>query len=120
MRQIGRLACLAAAGLFVVASARAQKAPAAKPAAAKSSAAAPKIEISPETKDAGTVAKGQMVEATFVVKNTGGSDLMISDARPSCGCTVASFDKIIKPGAEGKIQSSVDTKSFSGPISSSQ
>jgi hypothetical protein len=124
MRQIGRLACLVALGLFVVAALEAQKAPAAKapaakPAAAKSSAAAPKIEISPETKDAGTVAKGQMVEATFIVKNTGGSDLMISDARPSCGCTVASFDKIIKPGAEGKIQSSVDTKSFSGPISKS-
>ena len=44
---------------------------------------------------------------------------MISDARPSCGCTVASFDKVIKPGAEGKVHSSVDTKSFSGPISKS-
>ncbi len=123
MRQIGRLACLAAAGLFVVTALEAQKAPApkvapvAKPAAAK--AAAPKIEISPETKDAGTVAKGQLVEATFVVKNSGGSDLVISDARPSCGCTVASFDKLIKPGQEGKIHSSVDTKSFSGPISKS-
>jgi hypothetical protein len=44
---------------------------------------------------------------------------VISDARPSCGCTVASFDRVIKPGAEGKIHSSVDTKSFSGPISKS-
>ena len=49
----------------------------------------------------------------------GGSDLVISDARPGCGCTVASFDKVIKPGAEGKVQTSVDTKSFSGPISKS-
>jgi len=124
MRQIGRLACLAVAGLFVVTALQAQKAPAAKAPVAKAPAskplaAAPKIEISPETKDAGTVAKGQLVEATFVVKNSGGSDLIISDARPSCGCTVASFDKIIKPGQEGKIHSSVDTKSFSGPISKS-
>ena len=44
---------------------------------------------------------------------------MITDARPGCGCTVASFDKVIKPGAEGKVQTSVDTKSFSGPISKS-
>jgi Protein of unknown function (DUF1573) len=117
MRQFARLACLAAAGLFVVAGLEAQK-PAAKP-ASKAAATAPKMEISPETKDAGTVAKGQVVEAVFVVKNTGGSDLVISDARPSCGCTVASFDKVIKPGAEGKIQSRVDTKSFSGPISKS-
>ena len=125
MRSLGRLACLAAAGLFVVTALEAQKpapkpAPvAAKPAAAAKSTASPKIEISPETKDAGTVAKGQMVEATFVVHNGGGSDLVISDARPSCGCTVASFDKVIKPGQDGKIQSSVDTKSFSGPISKS-
>jgi hypothetical protein len=119
MRQIGKLACFAVAGLFLVTALEAQKAPAGKPPAPKSLAAAPKIEISPETKDAGTVAKGQMVEAVFTVKNTGGSDLVISDARPSCGCTVASFDRVIKPGAEGKIQSSVDTKSFSGPISKS-
>jgi hypothetical protein len=117
MRQFGRLACLAVAGLFVVAGLEAQKA-SAKPAGVKA-AAAPKIEVLPETKDAGTVAKGQVVQATFVVKNGGGSDLVISDARPSCGCTVTSFDKVIKPGAEGKIVSSVDTKSFSGPISKS-
>lgn len=117
MRQFARMACLAAAGLFVVAGLEAQK-PAGKP-ASKAAATAPKMEIAPETKDAGTVAKGQVVEAVFVVKNTGGSDLVISDARPSCGCTVASFDKVIKPGSEGKIHSSVDTKSFSGPISKS-
>jgi hypothetical protein len=118
MRQFGRLACLAVAGLLVVAGLEAQKAPA-KPAGVKAAAAAPKIEVLPETKDAGTVAKGQVVQATFAVRNGGGSDLIISDARPSCGCTVASFDKLIKPGAEGKIVSNVDTKSFSGPISKS-
>ena len=118
MRQLGRLACLAVAGLFVVAGLEAQKAPA-KPAVVKAAASAPKIEVLPETKDAGTVAKGQVVQATFAVRNGGGSDLIISDARPSCGCTVASFDKVIKPGAEGKIVSNVDTKSFSGPISKS-
>lgn len=118
MRQFARLACLAVAGLFVVAGLEAQAAKG-KPPAPKPLAAAPKMEISPETKDAGTVAKGQVVDAVFVVKNSGGSDLIISDARPSCGCTVASFDKVIKPGGEGKIQSSVDTKSFSGPISKS-
>jgi hypothetical protein len=118
MRQYARLASLAMAGLFVVAGLEAQAAKG-KPPAPRPLAAAPKMEVSPETKDAGTVAKGQVVDAVFVVKNTGGSDLIISDARPSCGCTVASFDKIIKPGTEGKIHSSVDTKSFSGPISKS-
>ena len=118
MRQLGRLACLAVAGLFVMSTVEAQK-PAVAKAPAKATSASPKIEVLPETKDAGTVAKGHVVDATFVVKNTGGADLVISDARPSCGCTVASFDRVIKPGAEGKIHSSVDTKSFSGPISKS-
>jgi hypothetical protein len=118
MRQYARLAGLAMAGLFVVAGLEAQAAKS-KPPAPRPLAAAPKMEVSAETKDAGTVAKGQVVDAVFTVKNTGGSDLIISDARPSCGCTVASFDKIIKPGGEGKIHSSVDTKSFSGPISKS-
>lgn len=125
MRHIGKYACFALAALLAAASAQAQKAPAKtepKPAAQKAPAkavAAPKIEVIPETKDAGTVAKGQVIETTFLVKNNGGSDLVISDARPGCGCTVASFDKVIKPGEEGKVKTSVDTKSFSGPISKS-
>lgn len=118
MRQFARLACLAVAGLAVVAALEAQAAKA-KPPAPKSLVAAPKMEISPETKDVGTVAKGTVIEATFVVRNAGGSDLLISDVRPSCGCSVASFDRVIKAGGEGKIVASVDTKSFSGPISKS-
>jgi len=119
MRQSGKIAGLAAAALVagaVLAFAQ-DKAPA--PPAKGAAVAGPKIEVIPETKDAGTVAKGQMIETTFVVRNSGASDLIISDARPGCGCTVASFDKVIKPGAEGKVISSVDTKNFAGPISKS-
>ena len=123
MRHIGRIACLGVALAVALvaesATAQAQK-PAAKGAAAKAAVVtAPKIEVVPETKDVGTIAKGQVIDATFVIKNNGGSDLIVSDARPSCGCTVASFDKVIKPGGEGKVVSSVDTKTFSGPISKS-
>lgn len=119
MRLIGKTAGLALAALLAgtALAVAQQKAPA--PPAKGSAVAGPKIEVIPETKDAGTVAKGQMIESTFVVKNNGASDLIISDARPGCGCTVASFDKVIKPGAEGKVVSSVDTKNFSGPISKS-
>jgi hypothetical protein len=92
---------------------------AAKPAAPGKAVAAPKVDIGQETKDVGTVPKGQVIETDFILKNIGGSDLVITDARPSCGCTVSSFDKLIKPGAEGKVHTSVDTKSFSGPISKS-
>src|SRR5262249_18628895 len=78
-----------------------------------------KISIDPMTKDAGVVAKGEKIDAVFSVKNEGTSDLVISDARPSCGCTVASFDKTIKPGQSGKITAAIDTKNFNGPITKS-
>lgn len=122
MHQMKRFACagvvLLGAALFAgTGTVSAQQK--AKSKAETKAVAAPKIEISPETKEAGTVPKGQMIQTTFVVKNAGGSDLIISDARPGCGCTVASFDKLIKPGGQGKIITSVDTKNFSGPISKS-
>src|SRR5690349_2719562 len=91
------LVALAAAPSFA-ADAPAKKAADAKPA----TVATPKIAIDPMTKDAGTVAKGEKIEAVFSVKNTGTQDLTISEARPSCGCTVASFDKTVKPGQTGK------------------
>jgi hypothetical protein len=92
---------------------------AAQPGSQAKAVSAPKIEISQETRDLGTVPKGQVIQTDFVVHNAGGSDLVITDARPSCGCTVSSFDKVIKPGTDGKVHASVDTKSFSGPISKS-
>jgi uncharacterized protein DUF1573 len=124
MRQFGRIACLALAAVVATAAMHAQQpaGKAAKPAEGKQAAkpiAAPKIDVIPETRDAGTVPKGQVIDATFVIKNTGGSDLIITDARPGCGCTVASFDKVVKAGEEGKVISHVDTKTFSGPIAKS-
>lgn len=122
MRQLVRIACIALSVIAIGAAVYAQQpatGKAAKPADTKQAAraiAAPKIDILPETKDVGVVAKGQIIDAVFTVKNTGGSDLIITDARPGCGCTVASFSKLVKPGEEGKIESHVDTKSFSGPI----
>lgn len=133
MRHVLKIGRLAFAALLTAGVALAQKPAESKPAASASPApqaaakapaagkavAAPKIDISQETKDMGTIPKGQVIETDFVIKNSGGSDLIISDARPSCGCTVSSFDKVIKPGTEGKVHTSVDTKSFSGPISKS-
>lgn len=79
-------------------------------------AAAPKLTVVEPLKDFGTVPKGEKLDWTFVVKNTGQADLQILSAEPTCGCTVADYDKVIKPGATGKISASVDTAQFSGPI----
>jgi len=77
---------------------------------------APKLAISEPVKDFGTVAKGDKLDWSFVIKNSGTSDLEIIAARPACGCTVADFDKLIKPGQTGKVSAHVDTASFTGPI----
>jgi hypothetical protein len=129
MRHVLKIGRLSMAALLASGVALAQKPAESKPAASAPSVAktqapgkavaAPKIEISQETRDMGTVPKGQVIETDFIIRNSGGSDLLITDARPSCGCTVSSFDKLIKPGAEGRVHTSVDTKSFAGPISKS-
>jgi len=92
-------------------------APAAKKAeAAKEAEKAPRLTIVEPVKDYGTIAKGEKLDWSFLVKNTGDSDLQIIAAKPGCGCTVADFDKVIKPGETGKVTAHVDTAAFAGPI----
>jgi len=54
--------------------------------------------------DFGTVNEGDIVETIFKVTNSGTSDLIITDARASCGCTVPVWPKeAIKPGETADI-----------------
>ena len=76
----------------------------------------PKLTLVEPVKDFGTVPKGMMLDWTFAVKNTGEADLQILNAAPACGCTVADYDKVIKPGQTGKVTAHVDTTNFTGPI----
>ena len=52
----------------------------------------------------------------FIVKNSGGAVLNIRDVRPGCGCTIARFDKMILPGAEGKITLELNLEGFQGYV----
>lgn len=79
-------------------------------------AQSPAISLVEPVKDFGTVPKGTTLDWSFVIKNTGTADLEIKSANPSCGCTVAEFTKLIKPGEAGKVVAHVDTTNFSGPI----
>src|SRR5216684_6439752 len=92
-----------------------------EPAAAKSATAAsvekaPRLTIVEPVKEYGEVPKGDKLDWSFLVKNTGNADLQIIAAKPGCGCTVADFDKLVKPGETGKINAHVDTTNFAGPI----
>ncbi len=54
--------------------------------------------------DFGKINQGEKVSYSFLFKNTGGSDLVISSAQGSCGCTIPSYPKeAIKAGQESKI-----------------
>lgn len=56
--------------------------------------------------DFGTINEGDKVNALFEFTNTGKSDLVITAANASCGCTVPEFEKnkAIKPGEKGQIK----------------
>ncbi len=55
--------------------------------------------------DFGDIVQGQEVRHKFKFKNTGKTDLIITDATGSCGCTVPSYPKKpIRPGESGEIE----------------
>ena len=55
--------------------------------------------------DFGTITEGEVVETTFKVTNSGKTDLVISDAKVTCGCTVPVWPKeAIKPGEKKDIR----------------
>ncbi len=71
---------------------------------------APTISFDKEEFDFGTVNEGETVKTTFTVTNTGKSDLVITNAQASCGCTVPVWPKEpISPGKTGEIQVSFNT-----------
>ncbi len=60
--------------------------------------------------DAGTVAKGEVVQATFTLKNTGEYPLIIADVKEACSCTVSEYpEEPIAPGESGTLSASVNT-----------
>lgn len=60
---------------------------------------APVITFDKEVFDFGTVEEGHVVETSFKVTNSGKSNLVITDAKATCGCTVPTWPKEpIKPG----------------------
>ena len=54
----------------------------------------PVIEFDKNNHDFGEISEGDIAETEFVFTNVGESDLIISDASGSCGCTVPDYPKI--------------------------
>ncbi|MBK7668800.1 MAG: DUF1573 domain-containing protein [Sphingobacteriaceae bacterium] len=64
----------------------------------------PDIKFEEEEHDFGRITQGEKVSFAFKFKNTGNSNLIITSAAGSCGCTVPEWPKEpILPGKEGKV-----------------
>ncbi len=63
----------------------------------------------------GEIIQGQVVEYDFNFTNTGKNDLVIYDAKGSCGCTVPEWPKEpIRPGKSNKIHVKFDSTNKEG------
>ncbi len=75
----------------------------------------PVVKIDKETHDFGTINEGDVVETEFIITNKGESNLLISDAKASCGCTVPQWPKEpIKPGSSAPIKVSFNSSGKPG------
>ncbi|HLF56580.1 MAG TPA: DUF1573 domain-containing protein [Thermoanaerobaculia bacterium] len=79
----------------------------------------PKLHVAELVKEIGRIQRGERAEVVFELENQGEGPLQIKSAQPSCGCTVASFDKEIAPGAKGTLRATLDTSNLEGALSKS-
>jgi hypothetical protein len=81
------------------------------------SGSAAMISFNEEKHDFGKITQGEKVSWAFTFKNTGGSDLVISSAQGSCGCTVPSYPHVpVKPGESSKVDVVFDSEGKSGLV----
>jgi hypothetical protein len=63
----------------------------------------------------GKVSEGEKISYVFTFENKGTSDIVISSATASCGCTVPKYDKKpVPPGSTGNLEVVFDTSGRSG------
>ena len=72
-----------------------------------------------ETHDFGKIPHNQPASFEFTFSNDGDAPIIISEVRPTCGCSVADFTKApVKPGDSGVIKVTYDA-SVKGPFTKS-
>ena len=77
----------------------------------------PKIEVTPMTVNLGNISDDVKSKAVFTIKNAGNADLVIIDAKPTCGCTVANLtSKQIAPGKTATLEAVYDSHNGNGQI----
>ena len=75
----------------------------------------PDMILPEESFDFGTIEEGVQASHTFAVKNSGNQPLIISNVRPSCGCTTPDWTKSpIQPGGKGTIMATYNSQGRPG------
>ena len=70
-----------------------------------------KMEFEKTEHDFGTINEGDIVETVFKFTNNGKSELIITSAKATCGCTVPEWPKEpIMPGESGEIKVKFNSK----------
>jgi len=73
------------------------------------------IEFDKTEFDFGTINQGDVVEGVFKITNAGKVDLLITNAKASCGCTVPVWPKEpIKPGESAELKVSFNSRGKKG------
>ena len=84
-------------------------------ASGESATGLPIIDFEKEIHDFGKLIQGEKATCNFRFMNKGEKDLVISQVRSSCGCTVPKFPKEpIKPGEEGILKVTFDSAGRKG------
>jgi len=79
--------------------------------------AAPKAEVSTDLWNMGEIYQWSTPATEVEIRNTGDSDLDITDVKSSCGCTVATPDnKTIKPGSRTGLKIKFAAYNFTGRV----
>jgi Protein of unknown function (DUF1573) len=76
----------------------------------------PAIEVRETHQDGGVVEEGTVVSFQFEVANHGQADLELTQVKPSCGCTVTKWERVIKPGARSNVEAQMNTLYFRGSV----
>jgi hypothetical protein len=76
----------------------------------------PALKFDTDTIDAGRIAQGTVISRTYGFVNSGGSELILTDVRSTCGCTVGKTwpKHPMKPGERGEIEVTFDSEGRSG------
>ncbi|WP_075601741.1 DUF1573 domain-containing protein [Saccharicrinis aurantiacus] len=76
---------------------------------------APKISVDNKIFDFGEIKQGAKAEHTFVITNSGKSNLIIRKVKASCGCTAVTPDKkVIGPGESTNVKASFNSQGKTG------